>query len=194
MFETTHADVCLENGWPWPIGQDALLDACGSTLAGLPQRAREVAFIAHKLHAMPDDVTVQFMDANCSFERLIRSNGCPWVSDRMMTIAGPTRAVMRSRSSSGQPVLRTILGRELLAMAGWGRTDFKQETRIDNTTLSSLAGNAFSAFACGPVLLACMSTLFLDESDARTTAQEQYDASCSDACSDAGASSGRDTD
>jgi hypothetical protein len=62
--------------------------------------------------------------------------------------------VVRSRRcDGGAPVLRVLTGRELLAIAGWGAV---RDTAASDATLSSMAGNAFSAFAFGPVFLAAL--------------------------------------
>ena len=64
---------------------------------------------------------------------------------------------MRRPREASTPEVRLLLGRELLAFTGWSRDDFLGGcTDLANEVLSSLAGNAFSAFASGPVLAAAL--------------------------------------
>ncbi len=167
-FESEHATIFLEHGWHWPLGADTVLHTFGHDLSPLAQRAQEVVYIAHMKHPMPPETTVQFLDANCSWERIQRK---PWTSDKMFTIVGSTKAVMRYKDGQKTKV-RPLLGRELMALAGWSREDYQGDieagTTIADEVLSSLAGNAFSAFAGGAVMAAAVCMLFFPESDIQT--------------------------
>ena len=41
-------------------------------------------------------------------------------------------------------------------MMGWSRHDYICETQVDHQTLTSLAGNAFSAYSIAPLLMSAM--------------------------------------
>ncbi len=81
-----------------------------------------------------------------------------------MTLVGTTKAVMRKRMPDGSIVVRALLGQELLAMQGWHFNDYATAdgSELSHTVLSDLAGNAFSAFALGVVLLAAIPAVFLE--------------------------------
>ena len=96
------------------------------------------------------------MDANLSMDRLIRGSHGPWVDTSCFTVIGSSVVLMRRRLA-GQISVRLLHGRELISMQGWSGVDYaggRYMTSIDNRILSSLAGNAFSGFAVGAVMLA----------------------------------------
>ena len=105
----------------------------------------------------------QFLDANCSLERLSPNGGTPWLDNRLMTLVGASKPVMRRRRADGTVEVRLLYGIELMAFIGWHWDDYAEGecTMLDNATLTSLAGNAFSAFAVGPVLAATLPLLGL---------------------------------
>ena len=56
--------------------------------------------------------------------------------------------------------LRALEGYELMALAGWPRDGWTTDEPLpDRPTCTSLAGNAFSAFAIGPMLIASIAAL-----------------------------------
>jgi hypothetical protein len=64
-------------------------------------------------------------------------------------------------------IVRAVEAAELMAVAGWPLETWSLSKIIDHDmpseqTLTSLAGNAFSAFAYGPVFLGALSILSLD--------------------------------
>ena len=133
---------------------------CGNPLVGLPQRSRELTYIMHRKWDMPDGVDYQFLDVNPSFERVSRS-GDPWFNRTISTITGSMKAVVRHRvttATSGSPaiIVRPVHGLELMSLAGWAPGDYAvyDDSTANHATLSSLAGNAFSAYAIGPILAA----------------------------------------
>lgn len=145
-------DTALQHKIVWPLTTQEIRTACGDELLGLPTRAREVVYLAHRIWEMPDDIDVQFMDANVSWERLVKLSRGPW-SSTMFTMVGSMRPVVRRRMDGGV-VVRILHGKEALAMVGWSRNDYATDTAVEHHTLLSLAGNAFSAYSVGPILLA----------------------------------------
>ena len=67
--------------------------------------------------------------------------------------------------------VRMLLGQELMCFVGWAKHDYVNgpfHTKVGNATLISLAGNAFSGFAAGPIFAAWLPMLGYD-----TEAQEE---------------------
>ncbi len=130
--------------------------------------------LSHRLtHTSPPPSEVQYLDANCSLDRLTRaSTNDPWCN-HFPTIIGSAKLVMRRRSKTGVPQVRPLLGRELMAVVGWGRDDYSRGTSVahdpheEHNLLTSLAGNAFSAFAIGPALAATLCMLHVEVDPAR---------------------------
>ena len=153
-----HEDLCLGHGWAWPVTIDEVRRCCNdthNTLAHLPKRCREMVYISHRLYSMPDEVQVQTLDSNASIDRINRESG-PWTPGLLPTLLGSSKPVIRTRTASGEVAVRMLHGQELLALAGWGVGDYLKPTSVAHSTCSSLAGNAFSAFSCGPVALAAV--------------------------------------
>ena len=95
-----------------------------------------------------------------SFERVLKGTDSPWVRNALMTITGSARIVMRQKVWPDRTVTRMLHGTELLSVMGWGTCDFAGTNTCSHTTLCSLAGNAFSGFAVGPVLGAVLPIVF----------------------------------
>lgn len=173
-FETEHMELFMEEGWPWPVTPEVFQNECGH-MPHLSARAREVIFYANRKWSMPDDVSVQFLDCNCSLDRLRRVHGA-WADSAPMTLVGTTQLIMRRRRSDAPGFeLRYITGVELMRMQGWSLGDFLAPTltSADNDTTTSLAGNAFSGFAVGPVLLAALPMLFASPPSHTTEVPQQ---------------------
>jgi hypothetical protein len=82
-------------------------------------------------------------------------------------VVGSVKAVVRTRVpaySGGGVQVRCVHGVELMALVGWAASDYI-DSPFDwadphrHESWSSMAGNAFSAFAVGPVVLAVMCVL-----------------------------------
>ena len=92
----------------------------------------------------------------CEKEDLKRN---PW-SFLVPTITGHSSILMRWQPEAideQPPLLRLLTGQELMRVMGWSQSmwaaDTEQEMLKDTELLTSLSGNAFSGFACGPVLI-----------------------------------------
>ena len=77
----------------------------------------------------------------------------------MPTLTGSMKPVVRIRSALGTILVRLLHGREAMAMAGWSRHDYSCEPSASHATMLSLAGNAFSAYSVGPLLLGVMMSM-----------------------------------
>ena len=76
-----------------------------------------------------------------------------------MTLVGTTKPVMRRKVGSAV-IVRMLLGQELMSFVGWSSEDYVNgRTEVGNGTLISLAGNAFSGFAAGPIFSAALPLL-----------------------------------
>ncbi len=84
--------------------------------------------------------------------------GSNWFCDKLVTIVSLTKAIMRSGGPDGQVRIRLLRGCELLSFQGWPLEQLNPED-FSEQTLTSLAGNAFSAFAVGVVALGSLPTL-----------------------------------
>ena len=156
-YEAAHEDAAFQHKIKHPITEADIVAHCGDALLALPWRSRELAYLMHRIHPMPDGVEHEFLDTNPSFERAARDSSSPWAAHMMNTLIGSTKPVLRFRGPDGVPRLRCLAGREMMAMVGWGAGDYiGGVTSTTHVTLCSLAGNAFSAFAVGPVLLATL--------------------------------------
>jgi hypothetical protein len=58
-YESEHEEIFLKNNWPWPLLEKTFVaEFQGEHMLSLPQRARELVFIVHKVYPMPDTVKV----------------------------------------------------------------------------------------------------------------------------------------
>ncbi len=93
----------------------------------------------------------------------------------MPIIVGSMRAVRRYRTELATIRARLVNGKELMAFTGWSRDDYASGvaggTEADHGTLTSLAGNAFSAFSVGPLLLAITLALCTESHQLDTVAR-----------------------
>lgn len=105
----------------------------------------------------------EFLDVRPTLAYILKSSRTdPWFKDEVQTIIGSSRLVMRRRDAANVPRVRLLHGVELLAFMGWGRVDWACRTACSHSTLVSLAGNAYSAFAVGPVLAALLPFVFAE--------------------------------
>ena len=77
-----------------------------------------------------------------------------------MTITGSSVIAVREKKK-GEVCLRLLEGYEYFKFMGWSEEDwepFKPNNEITPDMLSDLAGNAFSAYAAGPMVMAAMTS------------------------------------
>jgi hypothetical protein len=111
----------------------------------------------------------EFIDANQPLVRLVGPEGTtnPWTK-QFPTMTGSGQYVMRWAVPSGTPsgfddtgfdvCIRQLDGMELFQIAGFDLS-YVHGAIPDNDLLSSMAGNAFSAFAVGACMVAVFSQL-----------------------------------
>ena len=73
----------------------------------------------------------------------------------MPTITAAARMVVRLATRE-QVFIRAARGWELMQVIGWEVSEYTVGHPLDGNLLTSLAGNAFSAFACCPFAIASM--------------------------------------
>ena len=97
----------------------------------------------------------------------------PWKS-QIHTMTGHSNIVIRFRTGPhGATNLREILHFELMRIIGWDVGNWASgvdRSRWDLDLMRSLSGNAFSGFACGPVL--CGMVAMYVERDAENDIEE----------------------
>ena len=159
--EMEHIDMYHAAGMEWPPPADELNKLFKGALGEMPARSKGLVYLCHKLFSGDDDLLPgipQLMDANTSIGRLRPDSSSPWFRDEMPTIVGSMKPVVRVRSPSGQDTIRCVSGVECMQMQGWDSTWFKHPEdafqHYKSELLVNMAGNAFSAFACGPAFAA----------------------------------------
>lgn len=158
-----HMDLFHEFGLPWPPPTSELDNWFkGGSAHDLPQRSKEVVYLCHKLFEGDDAFkpgVPEFLDANVSIGRMrLKEGHNPWARDVVPTLVGSMKLVIRTKGQDGDITIRCVSGVESLQLQGWDLSYFaKPDIAVDmfkNETMVSLAGNAFNAFACGPVFAA----------------------------------------
>ena len=118
----------------------------------------------------PAEVGVQFVDLNKSLERLIGFPPASEIRDpwrrALPTITSNSKMILRDAKQDGGISIRCVHPVELMRVVGWDlshwHTEFEaMDHGLRGETLISLAGNAFSAFALAPLLVASLSALGL---------------------------------
>ena len=150
-----------------------------------------------------------FCDVNPSLERLVHTADKPrnpW-SECVSTLTASCSILMRHHEKgSGQTqsgdavVLRLLRGKELMSIIGWfewntlNEQNESEELEAD-AFLTSLAGNAFSAYSVGPALLLCIlaygatsSSFCCDAGKSTTAGPDDDDGDCCVCCSNSSGS------
>ena len=150
----------------WPPSLVAYPHVCTT---GMFERHVEVAIFLDCCY--PRDPTIEgpeFIDANHSLGRIMgrSAHDCTkedfkksvWTS-QVPTITSMSSILMRWIPPDAKPdvMLRLLTGVELMSVIGWSQVMWAPNTSAemlaDNSTLTSLAGNAFSGYSIGPMLL-----------------------------------------
>ena len=130
-----------------------------------------IVYVCRMWPQMKENVDREFLDWNYSLQRLCSEtwDRNPWRGPHMGTIISTTKMLCRSRKLDDPRgwVLKQISGMELLQVAGIHHTalQWPLPSSVDDEVLSSMAGNAFSAYAHGPLMLSFLPLLFLTRED-----------------------------
>ena len=159
MFE------CAGLAWPPKVQDVEVL-----SLHRMSERQQEVAVFLHQMFPWDGTRTVEFVDINPSLGRIMNAQGgvfdlktkkTPW-SASCPTLTSMCLILMRWRprgdkgniDPASKAHLRTLTGLELMQVMGWSKDMWttRPDDIIDDALQTSLAGNAFSAFAVGPII------------------------------------------
>lgn len=155
-----HLKLFDSRGFSWPPARTAFFDG---SLDQLEVRAFECAVFAHL--AFPADMNnpklVEWMDVN---ESLTRSTGAvglqnPW-KKTVPTLTCQIVLIFR-RIVANKLVYRQLDGVEMLQMIGFDHRyiDLGNGGLPTHISATKLSGNAFSAFAVGPVLMSVFANI-----------------------------------
>jgi len=165
LFKDEHNAFFRAANMQWPPDLSKL-DQHKYKFGGYPQRPCELMFFLDRVFPAPQDkveqngVIREFCDVGQGMKRLLRCLpdqdkewANPW-QERMPTITGHALMAMRTTSVGGSIEVRVVEGFELMAVAGWDMSFYQQQACVPHgAVLTSLAGNAFSAFAAGPMAM-----------------------------------------
>ena len=153
-----HAEIFPLLGLSWPPD----LGELKPVLLPMGLRAAETVFACHFGFQLDADDQWQFMDANSSLERNVeyppapgKAMKNPW-SLSARTFTSLSKPVIRKRDPDGKITIRQLHAVEQMRMIGWDLGHWRQgpelwSSSVDPALLTSLAGNAFSAFAFTPL-------------------------------------------
>ena len=141
--------------------------------ATFTQRQEEMLYFIDYLWPLATP-SIEFVDVNPTLPRLlsiakdqavktIADLRCPW-STCCPTLTSQSKLAIRYKEEEGGVVMRACEGYEVMALIGWGLEHWQTAgdgVCNDKSDLDcmSLAGNAYSAFAVGPVISASLSLL-----------------------------------
>ena len=160
-YKMEHHEIYESFNIPWPPAEDVMLT--GELLENLrdahaTRRRLEAVYCCHMAYPMPPNVSVQFLDSNCSLGRMVQGTS-PWTDNILPTMIGSSIPVMRVKDDLSMKFrISQIRGFEMMQFAGWDASMYKAETLIPNDrVLQHMAGNMWNAFAFAPLLGALIS-------------------------------------
>ena len=151
-------------------------------LTGLQQRPAELAVLIDSMFPaetnvekiLLDDLILEFADVNPCAKRIFswevgvssretfEALKSPW-HQRPMTLTGQSKIIMRAtmvHQGGAKTYLRFLQGWEYMALVGWGLDWWEVSQPVTPSDIcANMAGNAFSAFAVGPIILVGLTLL-----------------------------------
>lgn len=193
-YKDEHFQVFQMFGIEWPPSK---FPAHINTASLSPRQAECV--LAIDKHFDPSGALVEFVDVNPTISRILGLSSNkegkdvrnPW-SATCPTLTAQGKIVIRyTDTSTNKLVIRALQPYEVMAIIGWDPAFWKvgevASQFMDGELCSSLAGNAFSAFAVGPVLSVALSTMgsleaarAADVAEAAVSESEECQSSCSE--------------
>jgi hypothetical protein len=147
-----------------------------------------IVYVCRMWPQMKENVDREFLDWNYSLQRLCSEtwDRNPWRGPHMGTIISTTKMICRLRKLDDPRgwVLKQISGMELLHVAGIHHTalHWPLPPNVDDEVLSSMAGNAFSAYAHVPLMLSFLPLLFLTRENFGIKLKEQASVETNSVC------------
>lgn len=147
-------------GLDYPFELTAMPVGFQVAVGSLTQRAQEVAAYLEMTEEYPPDFNIpQFADVNMSLGYVIGSAEALALStNRIPTLVCTSIIFMRVRVDDNLTRWKLVQGEHLLAVVGFPLSISTAPKEL----CSRLAGNAFSGFPCGAVVLAALSSYGLD--------------------------------
>jgi site-specific DNA-cytosine methylase len=156
-FRDEHIAVFREAKLEYPPDFSKFDPALVKGIKPLEQRGREAVAYAESVEPWPEQMIVQFFDANMSIQYLVGASGDRDIwSDRCPTFASSSKIMARVELTDGERIWVLLPGFLLMRLVGWP-TDLPDCE--NNKLMTSFAGNAFSAFSIGPILIGTLSVL-----------------------------------
>jgi hypothetical protein len=156
IYKEQNAEFFDMNNMSYPPNLADYPDAFVKAASELSERAIETAIFAEATEPWPTDpYKPQFLDANMSLKFLYKGGSHSIFRDTVPTLACSTILWMRVLLTGDRKAWRVVRGKYLLRLIGYG----DPKSIVSDDTCQTLAGNAFSAFAVGPVLLSVISHL-----------------------------------
>ena len=156
-YKDDHLSIYRENDLEWPPKMTDMPAGFVNAARALSEREKEIVYLLEQTEPYPEEPGVaQFVDVNKSLLYLLGKEGNKQAfSESAPTLSSTTHLWMRCDRGHGIGKSWVLLPSiYLMSFVGWDRS-FYRETEDDDLLLS-LAGNAFSAFSIGAVLMGLM--------------------------------------
>ena len=165
-YKDEHLAVYGLFGMTWPPSPRRLPGYLNTDT--LTPRQVELALLVDKAWPHHEKDGVQFIDSNLTLSRMLslspdktaESVRSPW-SNACPTLTSHSKIIVRYNHEDSL-VVRALEGYEVMSLIGWDLAHWRmlgEDKRVEGDLCSSLAGNAFSAFAVGPILVVALSAM-----------------------------------
>jgi hypothetical protein len=155
-FRDEHLKWYKACGIDCPPELDAFPVGLRTLCANLTERQAEVLIYAEEAEPYGGIGEFQYSDLNCSLQFHVGKDGKGYVfSSTMPTLACSTILCVRSQLSQNERVWKLIRGRDLMKIIGFYGMIGDHDAKL----CQKLAGNAFSGFSAGAVVLAVIGGL-----------------------------------
>ena len=165
MFKEERFTLLRHHGFMWPpeLSDGMMLDHYQICLHGLTVRQAELIVFCHTKWP-PGDSKMDFLDASPTLAFLVRYKNenadqvyNPWHS-APKTLVGSSCIAVRMKADDGN-FIRPLFVWEYFSLVGWAPSMWKVgTTEMPSRALcANLCGNAFSAFAIGPLISSALS-------------------------------------
>lgn len=154
-FRDEHIKIFRESRLSYPPTWETVDAALLRALRPLEIRAREAVMYAEQTEPWAEVGKPQFFDCNMSLGFLVGSKGDRRVfSETVPTIATSSKVWSRVQLRCGEKKWCLLNGAALMRLVGWpGEIPDGHDHRL----MTGFAGNAFSAFSVGPILIGYVS-------------------------------------